>query len=79
MEEGGGKGERAGLGEWDEDLGKNISEDELSGLYSRISAMREREVEVMKPRHKYIRIYIVGILRCCGGDGSMNQHAGFTI
>ncbi|CAM9313557.1 unnamed protein product, partial [Pylaiella littoralis] len=36
----------AGLGEWDEDLGENISKDELSGLYSRISVMREREVEI---------------------------------
>ena len=35
--------ERAGEGEGD---GEKITEEEMSGLYSRISAMREREVEV---------------------------------
>lgn len=52
--EGGGKGEsarteRPRLGEWDVEPTENMSEDELSGLYSRISAMREREVEVGLP------------------------------
>eukprot|EP00752_Nemacystus_decipiens_P007602 g6793.t1 len=43
----GGKGAgRPGLGEWDVEPGQDISQDELSGLYSRISAMREREVEI---------------------------------
>lgn len=42
-----GKGKQgARLGEWDVEPVESISEDELSGLYSRISAMREREVEV---------------------------------
>lgn len=36
----------ARLGEWDVESEEVVSEDELSGLYSRISAMREREVEV---------------------------------
>ncbi|CAM9518506.1 unnamed protein product, partial [Scytosiphon promiscuus] len=38
--------EGARLGEWDVEPVESISEDELSGLYSRISAMREREVEI---------------------------------
>lgn len=70
-EEGEGAGERegAGLGEWDEDLGENISKDELSGLYSRISVMREREVEVMRLGRYTYR----GTLCCCDGGGSVNQ------